>query len=142
MDRGPKFGLTGGWLTKLPPARGKPYQVLVPKPDQDGLDVGAIRTVEIVAPVGTNTGWNLIAAGPRGNDLCGLSGAFFPFARTAGERKASGDPRLSLEERYRDHAGFVRAVETAARTLVKERLLLEEDAERHIETAKASAILK
>ena len=67
MDRGPRFGLTGGWLTKLPPARGKSYQVLVPKPDRDGLDVGAIRTVEIAAPVGTNTGWNLIAAGPRGN---------------------------------------------------------------------------
>ena len=64
------------------------------------------------------------------------------MARTAAERLASGDPRLSLEERYRDHAGFVKAVEAAARGLVKERFLLEEDAERHIETARASSILK
>jgi hypothetical protein len=142
MDRGPQFGLTGGWLTKLPPARGASYRVLVPKPDRDGIDVGGIRTVDVTAAVGTNTGWNLIAAGPRGTDLCGLSGAFFPFAKTAADRLASGDPRLSLAERYRDHAGFVKAVDDASRALVKERFLLQEDADRHVETAKASSILK
>lgn len=142
LDRGPKFGLTGGWLSQLPPVRGASYQVLVPKPDRDGLDVAGIRTVDIAAPVGTNTGWNLIAAGPRGADLCGLSGSFFPFTRTEAERRANGDPRLSLEERYRDHAGFVKAVDAAARALVKERFLLEEDAARHVEAAKASNILK
>ena len=37
-----------------------------------------------------------------------------PFARTQAERMASGDPRLSLEERYGDHEGYVNAVARAA----------------------------
>jgi alpha/beta hydrolase family protein len=141
LDYGAKFGPAGGWLSRLPPVRGAQYQSFVPKPDVDGLDLGGIRTLDIAAPVGTNTGWNLRAAGPRGNDLCGLSGSFFPFATTKTERLASGDPRLSLEERYQDHAGFVAAVERAARGLVKDRFLLEEDAKTLIETARASDIL-
>src|SRR5262245_1145077 len=106
------------------------------------MDLGGIRTVDIAAPVGTNTGWNLRPEGARGGDLCGLSGSFFPFARTRAERLASGDPRLSLEERYSDHAGFVGAVERAARTLVAERFLLDEDARVLIATAKESNVLR
>lgn len=60
LDYGPKFGPTGGWLTQLPPKRDARYQVRVPKPDRDGLDLGGIRTVDIAVPVGTNTGWNLM----------------------------------------------------------------------------------
>ena len=30
-----------------------------------------------------------------------------PFARTAAERQARGDPRPSLEERYGSHDGYV-----------------------------------
>jgi hypothetical protein len=142
LDFGPGFGPTGGRLTKVPPARGAAYQVLVPKTDSDGLEVGGIRTVDIAAPVGTNTGWNLIAAGPRSQDLCGLSGSFIPFARTRAERLASGDPRPSLEERYRDHAGFVQAVERESARLVKDRMLLAEDAARLIDAATSSGVLK
>lgn len=142
LDFGPTFGSTGGWLTKLPPARGGRYQVLVPKPDSDGLDLGGVRTPDVAAPVGTQTGWNLIAAGPRGTDLCGLNGSFFPFARTRTERLVNNDPRPSLEERYKDHAGFVQAVEQAARGLVKERLMLEEDAQKATEIAEKSRILR
>jgi hypothetical protein len=125
-----------------PPAKGAKYELRVPKPDADGLDLGGVRTLDIAAPVGTNTGWNLWAAAPKSNDLCGLNGSFFPFARTAGERAKSGDPRQSLEERYKDHAAFVHAVEQAARTLVADRFLLEEDAKTLIGTADASAILR
>jgi hypothetical protein len=142
LDYGPKFGPSGGWLSRLPPGVGDKYPSFVPKPDADGLDLGGIRTLDIAAPVGTNTGWNLRAAGPRGNDLCGLSGSFFPFAKTKAERLASGDPRRSLEERYSDHAGFVAAVERASRRLVKERFLLEDDAKTLVETAAASNILR
>lgn len=142
LDFGSKFGPAGGILSRLPPTRRATYQVLVPKTDEDGLDLGGIRTLDIAVPVGTNTGWNLRAAGPRGGDLCGLSGAFFPFARTRADRLASGDPRPSLEERYTNHAGFVAAVERGARQLVSERFLLEEDAKVLISTAQASAILR
>ncbi len=41
---------------------------------------------------------------------------------------ASGDPRLSLEERYKDHDGYVQAVKTAADKLVRDGYLLAEDA--------------
>jgi len=142
LHYGPRFGPTGGQLTVLPPDRGLRYQVRVPKPDYEGTDMGGIRTVDIVAPVGTNTSWNLLAAGPRGGDLCGLRGSFVPFATTTSERLASGDPRLSLEERYTDHAGFVTAVEQAARDLVQDRFLLEEDAQKTIEAAEDSDILR
>ena len=116
--------------------------MLVPTTDRDGHDIAGIRTVDVAVPVGTNTGWNLYAAGPRGRDLCSLTGAFFPFARTRAERMTSGDPRLSLEERYGDHAGFVAAVRRAAGESVGRRLLLEEDAEVLIRMAEESDILK
>jgi hypothetical protein len=48
----------------------------------------------------------------------------------------------SLQERYTNHAGYVRAVEHAARTLVKERLLLPEDAERYVRKARESDVLR
>ena len=91
--------------------------------------------MEVAAPTATITGWNLRAPGRRGGDLCGLSGSYIPFARTRAERQANGDPRPSLEERYGDNAGFVRAVEAAARKLVSERFLLQEDADRYIKAA-------
>ena len=139
---GPTFGAGGGRQTVLPPTRGGSYRVLVPTTDRDGHDVAGIHTVDIAAPVGTNTGWNLHAAGPRGRDLCSLTGSFFPFARTRAERMASGDPRLSLEERYEDHAGFVEAVRQAADESVARRLLLPEDAEVLVRMAEESDVLR
>ena len=139
---GPTFGPGGGRQTVLPPTRDGSYQVLVPTTDRDGHDIAGIHTVDIAAPVGTNTGWNLHAAGPRGRDLCSLTGSFFPFARTRAERETNGDPRLSLEERYGDHAGFVAAVRRAAGESVARRLLLPEDAEVLIRMAQESDVLR
>ncbi len=65
-----------------------------------------------------------------------------PFAKTRAQRLAAGDPRLSLQERYKDHAGFVKAVAGAAARLVKERFLLDRDAMVIVETAQRSAILR
>ena len=60
------------------------------------------------------------------------------FARTRAEREAAADPRPSLQERYGDHAGYVAQFETYTASLVRERLLLEEDAERLIERARSA----
>ena len=139
---GPTFGSRGGRQTVLPPTRGGSYRVLVPTTDRDGHAVAGIHTVDIAAPVGTNTGWNLLAPGPRGRDLCSLTGSFFPFARTRAERLANGDSRLSLEERYGDHAGFVAAVRRAADESVAGRLLLSEDAEVLVGMAEESDVLR
>ena len=141
LDFGPTFGPQGGRQTALPPSIGASYQVLIPTTDRDGHDVAGIRSVDIAVPVGTNTGWNLYPAGPRGKDLCGLTGSFFAFAQTRNERLASGDSRRSLEERYGDHAGFVRAVRRAAEAAMAQRTLLAEDADVIIKMAEDSDIL-
>lgn len=142
LDFGPLFKPQGGALTVLPPLHGAAYQVLVPKPDRDGLDIAGLRPMEIRVPLGTNTGWNLRAAGFRAPNLCSLSGSYFPFPTSKAERRATGDPRKSLEERYQDHDGYVEAVEEAAKKMVEERLLLQEDADRFIATAMASSVLR
>jgi hypothetical protein len=139
---GPQFQPSGGRLTEFPPTLGARYEVLVPKPDKDGFDIVGIRPMEVAAPIGTITGWNVRAADHGAPDLCGLSGSFIPFATTKVDRVAQGDPRPSLEERYRDHDGFVRAVEAASRRLIKDRFLLQEDADQYIQAAKNSDILR
>ena len=138
---GPLFDSEGGLQTLLPPGLGPQYTVLVPKPDKDGTGVDGIQTIFTRVPLGTNVGWN-VRAGFRPPDLCSLSGSFFPFATTKADRLASGDSRKSLEERYKDHDGFVKAVEKAAKNLVKERFLLEEDAQTFIQAARDSDVLR
>jgi hypothetical protein len=71
---------------------------------------------------------------------CDLSGSFIPFATTRAQRVANGDSRLSLEERYGSHAGYVQAVEGAAKRLESERLLLEEDATFFVQEATSADI--
>jgi hypothetical protein len=139
-DFGSGFKSTGGRIAQQPPALGTKYQLFVPRPDADGLDLAGIRPMEVAAPVATLTGWALRAAGRRQSDLCGLSGSYIPFARTRAARQAAGDPRPSFEERYGDHAGFVKAVEEAGNKLVRERFLLREDADRYIQAAKAGNV--
>jgi hypothetical protein len=74
------------------------------------------------------------------DELAGLLGSFIPFARTKAERRKSGDPRLSLEERYKDREEYVQQVSRAARILVEKRYLLPEDAERLIAEARKQRI--
>ena len=101
---------------------------------RDGNEVAGIKSPLLSAPLGTYTGWNVTTSGLYKGQLCGSSfgsspiGGFIPFAKTKAERTASGDPRLSLEERYIDHAGYVRAVKTAADKLVRDGYLLADDA--------------
>jgi len=142
LNYGPDFDSEGGRLTLLPPVLGPSYTILVPKPDKDGLDIAGIRPMEIRVPLGTNTGWNVRAPGFRTPNLCGLSGSYTPFAKTKAERQATGDPRKSLQERYTDHDRYVRAVEKATKDLMKERFLLQEDADRFISAAEGSGVLK
>lgn len=112
------------------------YRILVPKVDADGNDIAGIRLPGVQVPLGTYTGWNLRPRGMAEDELAGLLGSFIPLARTRAERRKTGDPRLSLEERYKDRGEYVRRVSRAARILVEERYLLPEDAERMIAAAK------
>ena len=128
-------------LTQEPPRPlGKDYAILVPKVDEDGLDVAGIRTVDIRAPIGTSLGFNYTAV-PQRKDLLGLSGGYIPFHKTKATRVAAGDSRLSLEERYGTQEGYVNAVRKAAEKLVGERFLLQEDADRLVQAAVERKIL-
>ena len=69
-------------------------------------------------------------------------GAIVPFAATKAEREATGDPRLSIAERYADDAAYVAAVKAAAAEMVAERLLLSQDAERAVELATQDKLSK
>jgi hypothetical protein len=143
-DYGPGFGPTGGVISILPPVPipGTEHTILVPMVDRDGNDVAGLRRPDDVeTPVATLTGWNHRRAGFRAPDLCGLTGLSVPFARTRAERLAAGDPRKSLEERYTFHERYVKRVKHAARELMEERLLLQEDVDRIVQAAAASTLL-
>jgi hypothetical protein len=64
------------------------------------------------------------------------TGSTIAFPDTEAERAATGDPRVSVEARYGDAAGYVAAITTAAETLVAARLMLAEDVERCAAAAK------
>lgn len=138
-DFGEGFSATGGRILKSPPTLGRTYQQFVPRPDSDGLDVAGIRPMEVAGPLATITGWALRAAGRREGSLCGLAGSYIPFAATRAARQQIGDPRPSLEERYRNGEAFVTAVTDASRKLVSARFLLQEDADRYIQAARERA---
>jgi hypothetical protein len=113
------------------PKRGDSYETRVPAPDADGNDLGGVRLVEVQAPLGTHTGWNLRA--PETGFAWATSrfdGSFVPFARTEAERHAAGDPRPSLAARYPTREDFATAVRAAAERQVAAGLLLAEDMER------------
>ena len=140
LNFGPRFNAEGGLQELLPPAHGTRYQVYQARADSDGNDVEGVRQMEVRVPLGTNTGWNVRSA-PRSPDLCGLSGAYFPFAVTKEARIASGDSRRSLQERYRTQDGFIKEVDKAARLLVKQRFMLEEDAATYSAAARARTVV-
>jgi hypothetical protein len=56
-----------------------------------------------------------------------MQGSYIPLAKSAADRKRHNDPRLSIDERYKDKDQYVGAVSKAALDLVKQRFLLQED---------------
>jgi hypothetical protein len=116
------------------------YTILVPKVDADGNDLAGIRLPAVQIPIGTYTGWNHQPRRLAKDELSGLLGSFIPFAKTKAARNKVDDPRLSLQERYKNHSDYVTKVSRAARILVNQRYLLAEDAERMIREAKRRRI--
>jgi hypothetical protein len=125
-----------------PPIKGPAYPVFVPRVDADGNDASGVRLPTVAAPVATYLGWNLRWTGYAEGELCDLYGSYLPFARTRAERLRTGDARLSIEERYPDHAAYVDAVARAARQLGADGFLLAEDAARFIEAAERADVAR
>jgi hypothetical protein len=132
------IGVLQDWVVPTIDMR-RPYRALVPQVDADGNETSGVRLPEIGVPLATFTGWNLYRAPYPEGELCDRDGSYRPFARTRAQREAAGDPRPSLEERYGDEAGYLRRFEAYAADLVRERLLLDEDARQLIERARAEA---
>lgn len=117
-----------------PPKEGQTrYPVFVPALDRDGNPVAGVRVPEIVAPLGTLSARAVRAKGFAEGELCDVYGSFIPFARTRAQRLASGDSRLSLEERYpKGQPQYANHYRRAIEHLVAERYLLPEDGARMI----------
>jgi hypothetical protein len=146
-DWGPRFDPNdaSGIPDHAPPKIRQTLNMLVPKVNADGNEIGGVPVVLLEAPLGTYTGWNITAGGARPfhkNQLCNYAGGMISFAKTKAERDTNNDPRPSLEERYGDHAGFVAAVRKAADKAMATGFLLEKDAVKLIKEAEASAVLK
>src|SRR5882762_10260513 len=126
-DYGPKFA-TEGVVTVEPPRLGTAFPILVPQVDADGNGIAGVKMPELVVPLATYTGWNLFndRSGPAGA-LSSMQGSYVPLPRTGAERKRANDPRLSIEERYRDKDQYVGLVGKAARELIDQGFLLTED---------------
>jgi hypothetical protein len=131
-----------GAMSTLPPVMRGVLPQVVPKVDADGNETSGVRSVLLQVPLGTYVGWNETAAGWYKGEGCGFSGGYIPFAATKAERQASGDPRPSLEERYKSHDDYVGKVKAAAAKLVAERFLLQDDADRIVKEAENSDVLK
>ena len=154
LNYGPNFYATG-IPTINPPVMTPPYQdnrangpiypSFVPKTDSDGNDIAGLRLPDVTVPLATYTGWAL-RGGAQAGDGCEGSGQYIPFAKTKAERMASGDPRLSIEERYPRFSAYYDAVKKAIDDMVARRLMLREDAQRNldrlVQAGKATGAIK
>lgn len=131
-----------GVITRQPPIVRRELPSRVARVDADGNETAGIPSVQLQVPIGTYTGWNVRRRGYGAGGNCGFIGGFIPFARTRVARIANRDPRPSLEERYRDHAGFVARVRGAVAAQVRHGWLLQEDARRIVDQAERSDVLR
>ena len=118
-----------GIVSVEPPEVGRPFVVRVPAVDADGNVRAGIRLPDIAVPLATQAGWNYrdqsIGAPDR---LAGEIGSYIPFARTKADRDRAGDPRLSIEERYRNRDEYVGRFAASTLDLIARGYLLPEDA--------------
>jgi hypothetical protein len=111
---------------------------LVPQVDRDGNELGGIRDPEVAVPLATTTGWNFRnpSVGNPG-DIYQLLGSYIPFAPSKAARHANNDPRVSIEERYRDVDDYLQRIRSATADLMRRRLLLADDGDAIVERAKS-----
>ncbi len=135
LDFGPQW--KHGIVTNEPPKVGKAFTGFVPQADADGNDLGGVRLPELQVPLATYTGWNLrdpsIGAPEQ---RVSFLGSWIPLAKTAEERKKAGDPRTSIAERYTSREEYMSKFEQAAKKLIEQRFLLQEDLSALLERGK------
>jgi len=133
VDYGPRW--REGVITLEPPRLGKPFPVRVPQVDTDGNEVAGVRSLELLAPVATYAPWSLRGGKLSPGELVDFYGTLIPFPRDRADRERTGDPRLSVTERYGDRKRYMEIVARYAEALVQSGWLLVEDVPRVIEPA-------
>jgi len=141
LNYGPRYYETGIMTVNPPvitspmfdnPKNGAIYPTFVPKTDADGNDVAGVRLPDVKVPLATYTGWAL-RSGAQSNDGCEGTGQMIAFSKTKAERMASGDPRLSIEERYASADAYSAAAQQAIDDLIARRYMLREDADGYLQ---------
>ena len=126
LDFGPDW--QKGILSREPPIVGRPFPVLVPQVNADGNEQDGVRLPEFAAPLATYAPWNLRDPSIGAPDQrVSFEASWIPFPRTKADRIKSGDPRMSIEERYKDRADYLARYTAALDELIKERWILPED---------------
>lgn len=127
LDFGPRWQ-TQRIIDHQPPKPRGDYRVLTPRCNADGNVVDCLLPPEVAVPVATFTGWKIRdAGGGAENDLVSLSGSYIPFPATQQDRVESGDPRLSVAERYSGLDDYLKKFEAACQKLHADGYFLEED---------------
>lgn len=132
LDFGPRWQTERIVDFQPPRVRGQ-YKVLAPRCGPDGNELGCLLPPEVAVPVATYTGWNLRTAdvGAEGQ-LVSLTGSYIPFPKSKVERENSGDPRMSVQERYGSLEEYVRQFMLACERLRANGYLSDEDSLRLI----------
>lgn len=107
-----------------PPSGTGAYRTLVSKVDADGNEVAGIRLPDIAVPLAAYTGWNEYKPPYPKGELADRDGSYFAF------------PADKIASRYRNRADYLAKVQVVVDALMKDRLLLKEDADRYLEKAR------
>ena len=124
----------GDWVHPKPADQA--YRTLVCRVDADGNEADGVRLPDIAVPLATYTGWNEYKPPYPAGEIADRDGSCLPFAPDNAAREASGDPRLSIAERYKSGADYVAKVQAVVAALLADRLILPEDAETYVERAR------
>ena len=111
-------------VTNKVTAGGKTYPTLVSRVDADGNEVAGIRLPDIAVPLATYTGWNEYKPPYPKGELADRDGSYLVF------------PAEKIAQRYKSRADYVAKVEAAVAQLLKDRLLLQADADQYLERAR------
>ncbi len=125
LDLGPE---AEAGIAHYPVIEGREYPAFVSSLDKDGNEVSGICMPDISVPVGTHTGWN--TRDPKTGapeQIIPMMGFTEFFSTTESIREAVGDPRESIEKRYRSREEYLHKVNLAATELIEQRYLLKED---------------
>lgn len=133
-DFGPAFRYNdgSGVITNVPAPIRQVIPTLVPRVNADGNEVAGVQSLLHRLPLGTYTAWQPIASGPLQGREASLAAGYIPFPKTRAERLATGDPRRSIEERYPNLWSYYFRATAEANRMVRDRLMLPEDAARQL----------